>query len=98
MQANPVYLAAQLANFTLHQQGPLTNNVADLLSWERPSDQQLRDIGASALTSYPADYPVLEALSAPGVVGDFNNLLTQNLKAGFGGKQFASILFGKFKS
>jgi choline dehydrogenase len=96
MQANPIYLAAQLTNFTLHQLGPLTNHVADLLTWERPSDQQLNDMGASKLTSYPADYPVLESLSAPGVVGDFNNLLTENLNVGIGGRQFATILFGEW--
>jgi choline dehydrogenase len=91
--ANPLYLAAQLANFTLSQLGPLTNHVADLLSWERPSDAQLASIGASKLSSYPADYPLLEGFSAPGVVGNFANLLSENMAAGFGGKQFATILF-----
>lgn len=91
--AEPLYLAAQFANFTAAQLGPLTNHVADLLTWERPSDADLNSIGAGALTSYPTDYPLLEGLSAPGVVGNFANLLTENLAAGFGGKQFATILF-----
>jgi len=73
--------------------GPLTNHVADLLTWERPDDQTLASIGASKLSSYPSDWPLLESLSAAGVVGDFSNLLALNSKAGANGKQFASILF-----
>lgn len=66
--ADPVYLAAQLLNFTTKQLGPLTNNVADLLSWEKVNGAQL---GAPELDSYPADWPHLEGLSAPGVTGGF---------------------------
>lgn len=43
----------------------MTNHVADLLTWERPDDATLASIGASKLSSYPADWPVLESLSAP---------------------------------
>ncbi|UZJ52489.1 hypothetical protein CBS101457_001809 [Exobasidium rhododendri] len=93
LAADPIYLVQQLLNFTANQLGPLTNNVADLQAWERPSDAILAGIGASALSSYPADWPLLEAMSAPGVIGDFSNLLTQNAIAGAGGKRFASILF-----
>lgn len=92
LAANPVYLAAQLANYTVAALGPLTNNVADMLAWERINPSTLVSIGASKLLSYPSDWPYLEALSAPGAVGDFGNLLTTNAEMGLDGSRFNTIL------
>lgn len=92
LAANPVYLAGQLLNFTIKALGPLTNNVADMLAWERIDLATLSSIGATKLTSLPSDWPFLEAFSAPGAVGDFANLLALNAKMGADGSRFATIL------
>lgn len=93
VSAHHLYLFAQFMNFTLRQQGPLTNNVADMIAFERFSDSKLIALNASHLLEYPADWPHIEYLSAPGVVKDFSNLLALNLEAGTRtGKEFATIL------
>ncbi|KNZ52178.1 hypothetical protein VP01_365g2 [Puccinia sorghi] len=91
--AHPTHLASQLLNFTVKQLGPLTNNVADMISFERLESSKLEQLDAQSLAAYPADWPHLEYLSAPGLVGDFSNLLTLNTKAGLAtGKEFVTIL------
>ncbi|KAN0065088.1 hypothetical protein ACQY0O_001584 [Thecaphora frezii] len=93
LASDPIYLAAQLANFTLSHQGPLTNNVADLIAFERWSSSKLSSIGADVLNSYPQDWPTVEYLSAPGYVGNFGNLFADNAPRGqLGTKNFATIL------
>ncbi|EPQ26955.1 uncharacterized protein PFL1_05590 [Pseudozyma flocculosa PF-1] len=92
LASDPVYLAAQYLNFT-HQLGPMTNNVADMIAFERWSDSTLRSIGADALASYPPDWPTVEYLSAPGYVGNFDNLFVENAPRGLlGTRNFATIL------
>jgi len=91
--AHPTHLASQFLNFTVNQLGPFTNNVADMISFERLDSSTLEQLGAQALAAYPADWPHLEYLSAPGLVSDFSNLLTLNVKAGLAtGKEFVTIL------
>jgi choline dehydrogenase-like flavoprotein len=92
LAANPLYLAQQLVNYTVAALGPLTNNVADMLAWERIPSSTLNSIGASALNAYPSDWPFLEAFSAPGAVGNFANLLALNAQMGLDGSRFATIL------
>ncbi|PLW06482.1 hypothetical protein PCANC_26569 [Puccinia coronata f. sp. avenae] len=91
--ANPLYLTSQLLNFTLHQLGPLSNNVADMISFERFESSKLKKLNATSLSAYPADWPHIEYLSAPGLVKDFSNLLSLNAVAGTTtGKEFVTIL------
>ncbi|CEH11699.1 Glucose dehydrogenase/choline dehydrogenase/mandelonitrile lyase (GMC oxidoreductase family) [Ceraceosorus bombacis] len=92
LAANPLFLTQQLGNFSANNLGPLTNPVADYLAWERLPPATASAIGAGVLNSYPADWPHVEYLSAPGVTGNFANLLQQNAIAGAGGKRYASIL------
>ncbi|KAH9468666.1 hypothetical protein Pst134EA_009200 [Puccinia striiformis f. sp. tritici] len=91
--AHPDHLTAQFLNFTLRQQGPLTNNVADMISFETFDDSKLKRLNSPSLSAYPSDWPHVEYLSAAGVVGDFANLLTTNALAGAAtGKEFVTIL------
>ncbi|MBW0493820.1 hypothetical protein O181_033535 [Austropuccinia psidii MF-1] len=92
--ADPLYLAAQLLNFTANQLGPLSNNVADMIAFEKLTDEKISSLQASVLSSYPSDWPHIEYLSSAGVTGDFSGLLAQNSLASSntGGKQFATIL------
>ncbi|MCO5566001.1 hypothetical protein L7F22_019676 [Adiantum nelumboides] len=92
LAANPLFLASQLVNYTAAALGPLTNNVADMLAWERINPATLVSIGASKLLTYPSDWPFLEAFSAPGAVGDFGNLLATNAEMGADGSRFSTIL------
>lgn len=90
--ANPLYLAAQFTTFFATNRGPLTNNVADMIAFERFSDAKLDAIGAGVLKSYPAGWPTHEYLSAPGYVGNFANLIASNAPIGLLGQQYATIL------
>ncbi|CAH7667457.1 choline dehydrogenase [Phakopsora pachyrhizi] len=93
LTVEPQYLASQFYNFTIHQLGPLTNPVADMIAFERINNSRLSEIGADVLSSYPKDWPHIEYLSAPGAVGDFSNLFAENLKVGLKTrKHFATIL------
>lgn len=67
LAANPLFLVAQLGNFTAAQLGPLTNNVADFLAWERIPPAQAAASGAAVLNTYPSDWPHIEYLSGNGV-------------------------------
>ncbi|KAA1078616.1 hypothetical protein PGT21_021418 [Puccinia graminis f. sp. tritici] len=91
--AHPEHLASQFVNFTLRQLGPLTNNVADMIAFERFDESKLERLNSDSLSGYPTDWPHVEYLSAAGVVGDFANLLTSNALAGAAtGKEFVTIL------
>lgn len=93
LSAHPAYLTAQFLNFTMRQQGPMTNNVADMIAFERIDNAKLSQMDASVLSKYPADWPHIEYLSAPGLVGNFGNLLAANAQAAFTtGKEFVTIL------
>jgi hypothetical protein len=65
--AHPDYLATQLLNFTICAQGPLSNNVADMILFERFETLKLKELNADFLAAQPADWPHVEYLSAAGV-------------------------------
>lgn len=90
---DPVYLSAEYAaDYTLSQQGPLTNPVCDYLGWEKLPRSLLSSPTAATLDSqFPADWPEIEFLTAPGYIGDFSDLLTTQPKDGY---QYATILGG----
>lgn len=92
LAANPVYLAAQFANFSTNQLGLLTNPVADLLAWERIPPATAAAIGAGILNTYPSDWPHIEHFSGAGFVGNFQGLFQDNLARGADGSRFATIL------
>ncbi|KAH9457984.1 hypothetical protein MJO29_005111 [Puccinia striiformis f. sp. tritici] len=93
MAANPDYAASQFLNFTLRQQGPLTNNAADMISFEKFNASTLIQLNTHPLSGYPDDWPHVEYLSSAGVVGDFSDLPRLNLLAGKAtGKEFVTIL------
>ncbi|KAM0334528.1 hypothetical protein ACHAQA_001558 [Verticillium albo-atrum] len=86
-----LYTGAQFAGpYSLLKQGPLTNPVCDYLGWEKIPRALLPDSAVAALDAeFPADWPELEYISAPGYVGDFSNLLTTQPRDG---AQYATIL------
>lgn len=87
-----MYLAAQLVNFTTYQGGPLTNPVADFLGWEKVPESLRSGFSSesqAALSQFPADWPEIEYISAPGYVGDFGDLFLDQPKDG---PQYATIL------
>ncbi|KAL8278713.1 hypothetical protein RQP46_008782 [Phenoliferia psychrophenolica] len=64
---NVTYQNQQLLNFTLNGLGPMTNPIADVIGWERLSDDTLRTIGAAALLDVVSDdWPILEYVISPG--------------------------------
>lgn len=90
---SPLYVASQFAyDYSIMKRGPLTNPVADFLSWEKVP-ASLRDNFSpktqSDLSQFPSDWPEVEYLSAPGYIGDFSNLWLGQPRDGF---QYASIL------
>jgi choline dehydrogenase-like flavoprotein len=90
---DPLYVGAEfLGSYTIKKQGPLTNPVCDFLGWEKAPRELLTSSARQVLDQeYPADWPDIEYLSAPGYVGDFRNLFTTQPKDGF---QYATILGG----
>ncbi|PLW19223.1 hypothetical protein PCASD_15138 [Puccinia coronata f. sp. avenae] len=89
----PAHLTSQYLNFTLQQLGPLTNNVADMIAFERFGISKLKQLNAHSLSAYPADWPHVEYLSAAGLVSDFSDLIALNALAGTTtGKEFVTIL------
>ncbi|KAF1925621.1 GMC oxidoreductase [Didymella exigua CBS 183.55] len=87
---NLLYVGAQFAfDYSIFKRGPLTNPVCDYLAWEKAPRNLITPAAASALNQFPASWPEIEYLSAPGYIGDFSNLLTTQPKDGF---QYASIL------
>ncbi|TLD17693.1 uncharacterized protein PgNI_01248 [Pyricularia grisea] len=86
-----LYTGAQFVGpYSIQKQGPLTNPVADFLGWEKTPRDLLTPNATSVLDSrFPADWPEIEYLSAPGYIGNFNNLFTSQPKDGY---QYATIL------
>lgn len=85
-----LYTTAQFAtDYTFLKQGPLTNPVCDYLGWEKAPRDMISSEAAAALSQFPADWPEIEYLSAPGYVGDFSSLFTSQPKDGY---QYATIL------
>lgn len=87
---DPVYVAAEAAtDYALLKQGPLTNPVCDFLGWEKTPRDLISSNASSTLAQFPASWPEIEYLSAPGYVGDFASLLAEQPKDGY---QYATIL------
>ncbi|KAH6692449.1 hypothetical protein F5X68DRAFT_165394 [Plectosphaerella plurivora] len=90
---DPLYVGAEfIGSYSIKKQGPLTNPVCDFLGWEKAPRELLTPAARQVLDEeFPADWPDIEYLSAPGYVGDFRNLFTTQPKDGF---QYATILGG----
>ena len=87
---DPLYVGTQFAfDYSIFKRGPLTNPVCDYLAWEKAPRNLITPAAAAVLDQYPASWPEIEYLSAPGYIGDFSNLLTTQPKDGY---QYASIL------
>ncbi|KAH8658209.1 hypothetical protein BX600DRAFT_482625 [Xylariales sp. PMI_506] len=90
---NPLYILAQFASsYTFKQGGPLSNQIADYLGWEKvPDDMRANftDDVRAALAQFPEDWPEIEYIAGAGYVGDFSNLLTTQPKDGY---QYATLL------
>ncbi|KAJ5033354.1 uncharacterized protein L3040_008472 [Drepanopeziza brunnea f. sp. 'multigermtubi'] len=89
---DPLYLLSQFAGDYAKKVGPLTNPVCDYLGWEKVPSALKNGFSSAAksdLASFPADWPEIEYLSAPGYVGDFSSLPTTQPKDGY---QYATIL------
>ena len=85
-----LYVGAQFAfDYGLLKKGPLTNPVCDFLGWEKAPRNLISSEAAAVLDQYPASWPDIEYLSAPGYIGDFSNLFATQPKDGY---QYASIL------
>ncbi|KAK7543915.1 choline dehydrogenase [Phyllosticta citricarpa] len=88
--ANPVKLAAVVAEYAASATGPLSNNVAEMLAWERfPASTNLSQSTWDRLNAYPQDWPQIEYFPAAGYIGDFRIPWAQQPKDG---KQYASML------
>ena len=88
----PYTLDQFTTEYPLLHEGPLTNPVADFLGWEKVPSSLRSNFTPSTLSdldSFPADWPELEYISAPGYVGDFGNLFLDQPKDGY---QYATIL------
>ena len=87
---NILYTGTQFAfDYSIFKRGPLTNPVCDYLAWEKVPRNLITPAAAAVLNQFPASWPEIEYLSAPGYIGDFSNLFTTQPKDGF---QYASIL------
>lgn len=85
-----LYVGAQFAfDYGLLKRGPLTNPVCDFLGWEKAPRNLVSSEAAAVLDQFPASWPDIEYLSAPGYIGDFSNLFVTQPKDGY---QYASIL------
>jgi len=81
-----------LGPYSIKKEGLLTNPVCDYLGWEKTPRHLVSKKAAQVLDKkFPADWPEIEYLSAPGYVGDFGNLLKSQPKDGY---MYATILGG----
>ncbi|KAK2023568.1 alcohol oxidase [Colletotrichum zoysiae] len=87
---NPLALSKAVADYALTQTGPLTNNVAEFLAWERmPSSANLSQSTWDKLLAFPKDWPHIEYFPAAGYIGHFNIPWLDQPKDG---KSYASII------
>ncbi|KAK1982021.1 hypothetical protein LZ30DRAFT_792094 [Colletotrichum cereale] len=87
---NPIVLAKALVDYALTQTGPLTNNVAEFLAWERmPSSANLSQSTWDQLLAFPEDWPHIEYFPAAGHIGPFNIPWLDQPKDG---KMYAAII------
>ncbi|KAL2067646.1 hypothetical protein VTL71DRAFT_15742 [Oculimacula yallundae] len=90
---DPAYILSQFAtDYSLKKEGPLTNPVCDYLGWEKVPFALSDKFSLATkldLAKFPADWPEIEYLSAPGYIGDFASLPFTQPKDGY---QYATIL------
>ena len=87
-----LYTASQLLPFAAQQKGPLTNPVCDFLAWEKVPETLRSNFTQDTLdklSKFPTDWPEIEYLSAPGFVGDFSSLPSNQPDDGY---QYATIM------
>ncbi|KAM0755460.1 alcohol oxidase [Meredithblackwellia eburnea MCA 4105] len=91
---NPTLQAQELKNFSVNGLGPFTNPIADVIAFERFSNETLELIGAGELLKkLPADWPILEHIISPGFPGNFSVLGFNPSTPAFPvGQQYATIL------
>ena len=90
LTTDPAYLLAQSARYALLKQGVLTNPVSDFLAWEKAPRDLVTPSAAAVLDGrFPSSWPEVEYISAPGYVGDFQDLVLQQPRDGY---QYATIL------
>jgi choline dehydrogenase len=81
------YVVAQyIGPYLIQKLGPLTNPVCDFLGWEKiPATfrTSFSELTNADLAQFPADWPEVEYLSAPGYVGNFASLPTTQPKDGY---------------
>ncbi|KAK2050614.1 alcohol oxidase [Colletotrichum somersetense] len=87
---NPIALSKAVLDYSLTQTGPLTNNVAEFLAWERmPSSANLSQSTWDKLLEFPEDWPHIEYFPAAGHIGPFDIPWLDQPKDG---KQYAAII------
>lgn len=85
-----LYVGAQFAfDYSVFKCGPLTSPVCDYLAWEKAPCNLITPAAASVLNQYPASWPEIEDLCAPGYIDDCSGLFPIQPKDSF---QYASIL------
>lgn len=75
---NPLYLAKSLFQYFVKKAGPLTNNTADFLAFEKIPPELRASMGEKVLeelSKFPDDWPEIEYLSGAGYVGGWSGLL-----------------------
>lgn len=78
---DPIYAAAQLVNYSVLKQGPLTSPICDYLGWEKTPDAFKDNFSSAAksdLAGFPSDWPEIEYLSAAGYIGNFSSAAQPN--------------------
>ncbi|KAK1962470.1 alcohol oxidase [Colletotrichum sublineola] len=87
---SPTALSKATLDYSLTQTGPLTNNVAEFLAWERmPSSANLSQSTWDQLLAFPEDWPHMEYFPAAGHIGFFDIPWADQPKDG---KKYASII------
>lgn len=86
-----LWTAKQYAiDYTIFKRGPLTNPTSDFLGWEKlPRNLLTAETDQILNNTFPADWPEMEYLVAPGYVGNLSNPFTTQPKDGY---QYATIM------
>lgn len=79
---NPLLAVSEFLKFARNK-GVLTNNVADMLAFEKIPRDQLKADTLALLDPYPESWPDAEYISAAGYVGDFGALLLDQPRDGY---------------
>lgn len=88
-----LWVGAQfLGSYAIKKEGPLTSPVCDYLGWEKTQRRLISETAARVLDrEFPAYWPEIEYLNAPGYIGNFSNIFTSQPKDGY---MHATILGG----